>query len=238
MFPFAVGATAAPVRRAADARERSRAAIARYRPTVVTNVPTMMGKLLEHDDERARRAASRGSISRACASTSRPARRCRRPLLERFIERFGGEVYDGIGSAEMFHIYCIEPARRRQARLARPRGRGLRRSRSCPRTPTGPARAELPPRRDRRAVGARATGRARATSRIATRAGRPSTATGAAPAICSASTSDGYLWFSGRADDLLKVGGVLGRAARGRGVPAAPPRGRARRGDRRRGGRA
>jgi benzoate-CoA ligase len=27
------------------------------------------------------------------------------PLLRRFIDRFGGEVYDGIGSAEMFHIY-------------------------------------------------------------------------------------------------------------------------------------
>ena len=28
------------------------------------------------------------------------------PLMRRFVERFGGEVYDGIGSAEMFHIYC------------------------------------------------------------------------------------------------------------------------------------
>ena len=28
------------------------------------------------------------------------------PLMRRFTERFGGEVYDGIGSAEMFHIYC------------------------------------------------------------------------------------------------------------------------------------
>lgn len=27
-------------------------------------------------------------------------------LLTRFLERFGGSVYDGIGSAEMFHIYC------------------------------------------------------------------------------------------------------------------------------------
>src|SRR5690606_4377926 len=27
-------------------------------------------------------------------------------LYERFRGRFGGDVYDGIGSAEMFHIYC------------------------------------------------------------------------------------------------------------------------------------
>jgi benzoate-CoA ligase (EC 6.2.1.25) len=28
------------------------------------------------------------------------------PLLDRWLARFGGEVYDGIGSAEMFHIYA------------------------------------------------------------------------------------------------------------------------------------
>jgi len=28
------------------------------------------------------------------------------PLMRRFIERFGGQIYDGIGSAEMFHIYA------------------------------------------------------------------------------------------------------------------------------------
>src|SRR6185436_5651748 len=28
------------------------------------------------------------------------------PLLTRFTERFHNDVYDGIGSAEMFHIYC------------------------------------------------------------------------------------------------------------------------------------
>ena len=35
---------------------------------------------------------------------------------------------------------------------------------------------------------------------------------------------DGYLWFSGRADDLLKVGGIWVAPARGRGVPDAARR--------------
>ena len=54
----------------------------------------------------ARRRASAASTSPACASTSPPARRCRPRCSTRFRERFRGDVYDGIGSAEMFHIYC------------------------------------------------------------------------------------------------------------------------------------
>src|SRR5262249_54962966 len=50
MFPFAVGATAGlfSERPTPEALVR---AIGTYRPTVVTNVPTMLGKLLEHDDQ-------------------------------------------------------------------------------------------------------------------------------------------------------------------------------------------
>ena len=56
MFPFAVGATTGlfSERPTPDSLAR---AIAMYRPTVVTNVPTMLGKLLEHD------AVNRRSIS-------------------------------------------------------------------------------------------------------------------------------------------------------------------------------
>jgi acyl-coenzyme A synthetase/AMP-(fatty) acid ligase len=103
-FPFAVGATACLFSERPTA-ESLAAAIARYRPTIVTNVPTMLGKLLDHDDE-LRAAGGPASICRACASTCRPARRCRPALYQRFLDRFGGAIYDGIGSAEMFHIYC------------------------------------------------------------------------------------------------------------------------------------
>ena len=104
MFPFAVGATAAlfSERPTPESLER---AIAMYRPTVVTNVPTMLGKLLEHDAQlRAKGEAGldlssiRFSLS---AGEALPA-----ALLERWLARFASDVYDGIGSAEMFHIYA------------------------------------------------------------------------------------------------------------------------------------
>jgi acyl-coenzyme A synthetase/AMP-(fatty) acid ligase len=104
MFPFAVGATAAlfSERPTPESLER---AIAMYRPTVVTNVPTMLGKLLEHDAAlRAKGEAGldlssiRFSLS---AGEALPA-----ALLTRWLDRFSSEVYDGIGSAEMFHIYA------------------------------------------------------------------------------------------------------------------------------------
>src|SRR6185503_16533354 len=50
-FPFAVGATVGLFSERPTAESVS-AAIARYRATVVTNVPTMLGKLLDLDDER------------------------------------------------------------------------------------------------------------------------------------------------------------------------------------------
>jgi acyl-coenzyme A synthetase/AMP-(fatty) acid ligase len=49
MFPFAVGATTCLFSERPTA-ETLAAAVAMYRPTVVTNVPTMMSKLLDHDD--------------------------------------------------------------------------------------------------------------------------------------------------------------------------------------------
>ncbi len=104
MFPFRVGATVGLFSERPTPLALAEA-IARYRPTVVTNVPTMMGKLLDDDDERARAGKPRLDLSSvrfhlSAGEALPPA------LLERFLARFGGEVYDGIGSAEMFHIYC------------------------------------------------------------------------------------------------------------------------------------
>jgi benzoate-CoA ligase family protein len=103
MFPFAVGATVGLFSER-PTPESLTAAIARYRPTVLTNVPTMMGKLLEADAQR-RATGDPGldlSSLRFCLSAGEalpPA------LLDRWNARFGVDVYDGIGSAEMFHIY-------------------------------------------------------------------------------------------------------------------------------------
>lgn len=76
-----------------------------YRPTVVTNVPTMLGKLLEHDD--ALRQSDKPGLDLSSVRFSLSAGEALpEPLLRRWLDRFASDVYDGIGSAEMFHIYA------------------------------------------------------------------------------------------------------------------------------------
>jgi benzoate-CoA ligase family protein len=103
-FPFAVGATVGLFSERPTPESIS-AAITRYQATVVTNVPTMLGKLLDLDDERRARGEPGLDLSTVrfhfSAGEALPE-----ALMRRFTERFGGEVYDGIGSAEMFHIYA------------------------------------------------------------------------------------------------------------------------------------
>ena len=104
MFPFAVGATAGLFSERPSPESLANA-IALYRPTVVTNVPTMLGKLLEHDAELT--AAGKPGLDLSSIRFSLSAGEALPgPLLTRWLERFHSEVYDGIGSAEMFHIYA------------------------------------------------------------------------------------------------------------------------------------
>ncbi len=104
MFPFAVGATAALFSER-PTPETLAQVIASVRPTIVTNVPTMIGKLLEHDAEL--QAQGKPSLDFSSVRFSLSAGEALpEPLLRRWLERFGSDVYDGIGSAEMFHIYA------------------------------------------------------------------------------------------------------------------------------------
>jgi benzoate-CoA ligase family protein len=104
MFPFAVGATVGLFSERPTPESLMRA-IERYRPTVVTNVPTMLGKLLEHD-QKLRDAGEKG-LDLSCVRFSLSAGEALpEALLTRWLARFGSDVYDGIGSAEMFHIYA------------------------------------------------------------------------------------------------------------------------------------
>ena len=104
MFPFAVGATTGLFSER-PTPESIADAITRYRATVVTNVPTMLGKLLEHDAALEASGKPRLDFSSVRFSLS-AGEALPGPLLARWIERFASEVYDGIGSAEMFHIYA------------------------------------------------------------------------------------------------------------------------------------
>ena len=97
LFPFAVGgATALFAERSTP--EKLFEVIERYRPTILTTVPTMINGMLNAAD-----AASRDVSSiRFCYSAGEalPVE-----LYHRWKQNFGVEICDGIGSAEMFHIY-------------------------------------------------------------------------------------------------------------------------------------
>ncbi len=97
LFPFAVGGATAlfPER---STPERMFEVIERYRPTILTSVPTMINGMLNVAG-----AAGRDLSSlRMCLSAGEalPVE-----LYTRWMETFGVEILDGIGSAEMFHIY-------------------------------------------------------------------------------------------------------------------------------------
>jgi len=103
MFPFAVGATTCLFSERCTP-ERLAKAIESYRPTIVTNVPTMMSKLLDYDESQ---DAKGKPLDLSCIRFHLSAGEALPPiLLQRFMARFGNDVYDGIGSAEMFHIYA------------------------------------------------------------------------------------------------------------------------------------
>ncbi|WP_437959243.1 AMP-binding protein [Sorangium sp. So ce119] len=204
MFPFAVGATAGLfVERPTP--ETLAQYIERYRPTVVTNVPTMMGKLLDHDDALAARGEPRLDLSSVrfhlSAGEALPS-----PLLERFRARFHADVYDGIGSAEMFHIYCTNrPGDVRPGSLGRAvEGYTLK---ILPSDAAGAGAPELAPgetgvlwvKGDSVAIGY-----------FQDREKSWGTFHGhwCRTGDLFRMDAEGYLWFSGRADELLKVGGV------------------------------
>jgi benzoate-CoA ligase len=97
LFPFAVGGATALF------SERSEATtlfdvIERYRPTILTSVPTMIGSMLNHPGGTGRDLSSLRLV--LSAGEALPPE-----LYRRWKETFGVEILDGIGSAEMFHIY-------------------------------------------------------------------------------------------------------------------------------------
>ncbi|HEY2945649.1 MAG TPA: benzoate-CoA ligase family protein [Vicinamibacteria bacterium] len=97
LFPFSVGAATALF------SERSEPGtlfdvIERFRPTILTSVPTMINAMLNHAGGTKRDLSS----LRLCLSAGEALPE---ELYRRWVEAFGVEILDGIGSAEMFHIY-------------------------------------------------------------------------------------------------------------------------------------
>jgi benzoate-CoA ligase family protein len=205
MFPFAVGATTCLFSER-PTPETLVAAIARYRPSIVTNVPTMMAKLLDHDDSL--RARGDRPLDFSCirfhlsAGEALPP-----PLLERFTARFGNDVYDGIGSAEMFHIYASNrPGDVMPGSLGRAvEGYDIR---ILPTDATEPGAEEVPAGD----VGVMwVGGDSVALGYHLDRERSWETFHGywCRTGDLFRRDDEGYLWFGGRADSLFKVGGVF-----------------------------
>lgn len=170
-------------------------AVARHRPTILVNVPTMMRSMLNHPD------AARADLSsvRMCLSAGEqlPA-----DLHRRWLDTFGVEVLDHVGSTESFNAFiCNRPGEVRPGSLGR----------VVPyytATVTDDAGNPLP---DGEVGVLQVTGEPvgidywRAPDKTAT----------TFPALGALRTgdlfsrdADGYYYYQGRADDLLKVRGL------------------------------
>ena len=97
LFPFAVGGATALFSERSTA-EKMFEVIKRYRPTILTTVPTMINSMLNVP------GASADDLSslRFCYSAGEALPK---ELYERWMNAYGVDICDGIGSAEMFHIY-------------------------------------------------------------------------------------------------------------------------------------
>ena len=193
-FPFAVGATTILWPGPATP-PNVYAQIERFKPTLFFSVPTNYGQLLAHKREGPDFDLS--SIRRAVsAGEALP-----KALYERFKDRFGVEILDGIGSTEILHIFISNRSGR-----VRPGSAG-----------------ELVPGYEARIVDDTGDDVADGTVGNLLIKG---------DSICAyywnkherskdtieghwirtgdkfSRDADGYYWYAGRADDMLKVGGI------------------------------
>ena len=97
-FPLSVGGTTVllPDRPTPD---KVFGVIDRHRPTVFYSVPTSYAQLLHTAEKEGRTHLGR---VRMCVSAGEPLPK---PIFEKWRERFGVEILDGIGSTEILHIF-------------------------------------------------------------------------------------------------------------------------------------
>jgi benzoate-CoA ligase family protein len=100
LYPFGVGG-AGIVFPERSTPERIFELIAEHRPTILVNVPTMMAQMID-SVRHGRCQAPDMSCLRMCTSAGEALPR---ELHDRWLDTFGVEVLDGIGSSELYHIY-------------------------------------------------------------------------------------------------------------------------------------
>jgi acyl-coenzyme A synthetase/AMP-(fatty) acid ligase len=166
----------------------------------------MMAKLLEYDHARRDAGATPLDFSSVrfhlSAGEALPP-----PLLERFTARFHNDVYDGIGSAEMFHIYASNrPGDIRPGSLGRGvEGYELRILPVDAQAPGGPEVA----RGETGVLWVRGDSVALEYHGDRDRSWETFHGHWCRTGDLFHMDADGYLWFAGRADSLFKVGGVF-----------------------------
>jgi benzoate-CoA ligase family protein len=194
LFPFRAGGTSIlfPERSTPEALFDR---IAAHRPTVLTSVPTMIGAMLRSE----RMAGADLSSLRVCLSAGEalpPA------LYREWKARTGVEILDGIGSAEMFHIYVSN-------RFGDVKEGSL--GRIVPgyeAVVVGADGREVPPGEPGLL---RVRGGSTALCYWADKAKSRATFQGewCTSADLFRRDAEGYYWYEGRADDLLKVSGIF-----------------------------
>ncbi len=194
LFPFSAGASGIvfPER---STPERLFALIARHRPTVLVQVPSMMQAMAAHPTA----GTQDLSCLRLCISSGEalPAE-----LYRRWYDAFGVEVLDGVGSSEAYHIYISSrPGAVRQGSVGQ----------VVPGYEAVLVGADGEPVPDDTPGELLIRGESAAVmywnehlKSKRTFAGDDVVRTG----DLFARDADGYFWYRGRADDLLKVRGI------------------------------
>jgi benzoate-CoA ligase family protein len=193
LFPFGVGGAgiAFPER---STPERLFDLIERFRPTIMVQVPTMMSAMLEHPGARERDLSS----LRLCLSSGEALPE---EVHRRWLDTYGVEVLEGVGSSELYHIYLSN----------RP---GRARPGSVGELVPGYAATLLDDRQQPVAEGD--PGELWMTGESAglcywgdhERSKRTFHGDTVRTGDLFVRDVDGFYWYRGRADDLLKVGGI------------------------------
>ena len=102
IFPFSVGATSVVFKEKCTP-EALFAQIAKHRPTILINVPTMVHQMTSHPD------ASQQDLKSIRAATS-AGEALSEELYSRWQRLFGVPLLDGLGTAEMWHIFVTNTA--------------------------------------------------------------------------------------------------------------------------------
>jgi benzoate-CoA ligase family protein len=194
LFPFGVGA-AGIVFPERSTVETLFELIAEHRPTILVNVPTMMSAMVSHPLA----SAQDFSSLRLCTSAGEalPGE-----LYRRWMDTFGVEVVDGIGSSEAYHIYLSNrPGQSRQGSLGQ----------VVPGYQAQVVDLDGEPVPDGEVGRLEITGETvaveywQAPEKSRETFPRPHTVRSGDLVTRDA---DGFFYYRGRADDLLKVGGV------------------------------